>query len=283
MELITNNAQMKKFCADQNKILIPTMGAIHAGHLSLIDKAKTLINPQKNDYKILVSIFVNPLQMGSIKNFNEYPRSLEVDCQKLANKGVDAVFAPSVDEIYPKKQEFLIKPVGKLSTTLEGDHRRLHFQGVATVLTKLFNIITPQYVILGQKDYQQMLIVKQMVKELNYNISIISAPTKRDKNGLALSSRNMMLSKTQLKEAPRMFKVLQDMRKKIHHTQKDLSTIEQEALAELNKSGWQTDYVAIRNVDNLAKPVVANSKKSLIALIAAKLGNIRLIDNLIID
>ena len=254
---------------------VPTMGNLHAGHLALVNVAK-----QHAD-TVVVSIFVNPLQFGQGEDFAAYPRTLQADAEKLEKAGVAVLFAPDDKTLYPNTvQSFNVEP-SALQNELEGKFRPGHFRGVATVVLKLFNIVEPQIACFGKKDFQQLVVIQQMVAELNVNIKIIPVDTGRADDGLALSSRNGYLTDNERQQAPQLYAVLCNMKDELQKGRRDFSQLEQQAVEKLNAQGWQTDYVEIRCRADLshARP----DDNQLIILAAAKLGKPRLIDNLEVD
>lgn len=273
MKIINTIAEMRAYRAQVSDIaLVPTMGNLHAGHLTLVETAK-----QKAKH-VVVSIFVNPIQFGPNEDFGSYPRTLAEDCQKLEALGVDVVFAPNAEEMYPKgKQSVRVVP-SDIQNELCGASREGHFNGVATVVTKLFNIVQPNIACFGEKDFQQLYIIKEMVEELNMPIEIVSVAICREQTGLALSSRNGYLSSDAKEKARELSKCLASMKQEIHQDPKiDLRTLEQKATEYLNGLGWEVDYISIRNKHTL---MLANNDDDLIILAAAKLGQTRLLDNL---
>ncbi len=266
--------------SSQRIAFVPTMGNLHEGHFSLVKLA------QQHADKILVSIFVNPLQFGPNEDFDRYPRTLDADVQALSQLGVDVVFAPNVDEVYPERgsssEGFLVLPPPKLTDILCGESRPGHFTGVATIVLKLFNMIQPQLAVFGEKDYQQLAIIKAMVRALNLPIKIISAPTCRAADGLALSSRNQYLSTLERQQAPAIYQTLQTIGLGLHQGQSSEVLIEQ-AQQQLIRLGFNgIDYIAIRHPKSLEK-LVQLGREGAVVLIAARLGNTRLIDNLFVS
>lgn len=256
---------------------VPTMGNLHSGHLSLVDLAK-----QHAD-RVVVSIFVNPLQFGPNEDFEQYPRTLEADCQQLKQQGVDLVFAPSVNEMYPQGQiQTRVCAADALSNILEGASRPQHFDGVTTVVAKLFHLVQPDTAIFGQKDYQQWRIVEQMVQDLSMPIEIVCAPIGRDQDGLALSSRNQYLDEQQRKIAPHLHQALKGMAQSIEGGQRAFTELEQQATAVLLQKGFdQVDYIKVVEARSLTLPV--DTDKELVILAVARLGKTRLLDNLIVN
>ncbi len=255
---------------------VPTMGNLHNGHLSLVKMAQ-----QKCD-KVVVSIFVNPMQFGPNEDFATYPRTFESDQKKLADMQVDAVFYPSVDEIYPKgiNQTSVHVPTD-LTGLLEGATRPGHFDGVTTVVCKLFNMVQPDKAIFGQKDYQQLVVIKAMVDDLALPIDIISAPIGRDIDGLALSSRNQYLSAEQRKIAPKLQTLLQDIATAIQSGNNAFIDLCNTASQSLLAEGFdQVDYIQVCDADTLLP--VKSFDKNLVILGVARLGNTRLLDNILL-
>jgi pantoate--beta-alanine ligase len=251
---------------------VPTMGNLHAGHFSLIDIAR-----QHAD-RVVASVFVNPTQFGPNEDFASYPRTLADDQHGLDVAKCDLLFAPSVEEIYPFGAASTVRvDVPVISETLDGAARPGHFTGVATVVAKLFNLVQPDVAVFGQKDYQQLLVIRRMVADLRMPIEIVGAPTLREANGLAMSSRNQYLTDEERERAAIIFRTLNAMRdsaiKRIA-----TSEIERAATDELVAAGLKPDYVVIRRADNLGDPTGAD--RDFVALIAAQLGRARLIDNL---
>ncbi|STZ75980.1 pantoate--beta-alanine ligase [Bergeriella denitrificans] len=251
---------------------VPTMGNLHEGHMALVREAK------KHADSVVVSIFVNRLQFGQGEDFDKYPRTLQQDADKLAAEGVAVVFAPDEKELYPRvEQRYNVEPP-HLQNELCGKFRPGHFRGVATVVTKLFNIVAPDAACFGKKDYQQLAVIKGFVEDLNFNIDIIPVDTGRAPDGLALSSRNQYLSEAERAEAPRLYRELQQAAAALKSGATDYVAIETAATDALTAAGWSVDYFEIRHADNLA--VARAGDKKLVVLAAARLGSTRLIDNL---
>jgi pantoate--beta-alanine ligase len=253
-----------------NNVFVPTMGHLHDGHIQLINIAKPRATCT------VVSIFVNRLQFGPREDFDRYPRTLEADAGRLESAGVDVVFAPDEREIYPEPQTFVVEP-SDLQYVLEGAHRPGHFRGVATVVLKLFNLVMPHSAIFGKKDYQQYLVLRDMVRQFALPIEIIPAETVRAPDGLALSSRNMYLSAQERAEAPRLHQVLSAVCAELKGGARDFQRMDQQAMTELLRHGWQPDYVAVRRQADLHPPTERD--RELVVLGAARLGRTRLIDN----
>ncbi len=246
------------------------MGNLHQGHLSLVGLAARRGAP------VVVSIFVNRLQFGRDGDFDRYPRTLTRDCEMLESAGCDLVFAPSESELYPEPQHCLVQPQSALAQALEGAHRPGFFTGVCTVVLKLFNIVRPQLAVFGKKDYQQLLILRDMVGQLALPIEIVAGETIRELSGLALSSRNSYLSPAELLEAPRLYAALRRIAADHASGTRDWASRERDATVALQAGGWKVDYVAVRRRDDLGTP---EAGAPLVAMAAASLGSARLIDN----
>lgn len=259
--------------AGERVAFVPTMGNLHQGHLQLVDTAK-----QRAD-RVIVSIFVNPMQFGANEDLDNYPRTLEQDCQGLTEHGADAVFTPTPQLMYPRGldvQTFVEVPL--LGDFHCGASRAGHFRGVSTVVTKLFNLVQPDIACFGQKDYQQLAIIRQMVVDLSMPIEIIGVATTRADDGLALSSRNGYLTAEQRGTAPALYRVLQWMKQELNQGFSDLRLLEQQAKDQLTAAGFRPDYVNISNRQTLVPAVDLTSP--LVILAAAHLGTTRLIDNI---
>lgn len=256
--------------------LVPTMGNLHDGHMKLVDEAKARADV------VVVSIFVNPMQFDRPEDLVRYPRTLQEDCEKLNKRKVDLVFAPSVKEIYPNGTEtHTYVDVPGLSTMLEGASRPGHFRGVSTIVSKLFNLVQPDIACFGEKDFQQLALIRKMVADMGFDIEIVGVPIMRAKDGLALSSRNGYLTAEQRKIAPGLYKVLSSIADKLQAGERDLDEIITIAGQELNEKGFRADDIQIRDADTLLE-VSENSKRAVI-LVAAWLGDARLIDNKIVE
>ncbi|EIH7524497.1 pantoate--beta-alanine ligase, partial [Escherichia coli] len=256
--------------------LVPTMGNLHDGHMKLVDEAKARADV------VVVSIFVNPMQFDRPEDLARYPRTLQEDCKKLNKRKVDLVFAPSVKEIYPNGTEtHTYVDVPGLSTMLEGASRPGHFRGVSTIVSKLFNLVQPDIACFGEKDFQQLALIRKMVADMGFDIEIIGVPIMRAKDGLALSSRNGYLTAEQRKIAPGLYKVLSSIADKLQAGERDLAEIIAIAGQELNEKGFRADDIQIRDADTLLE-VSENSKRAVI-LVAAWLGDARLIDNKMVE
>ena len=254
--------------------LVPTMGNLHDGHMKLVDEAKARADV------VVVSIFVNPMQFDRPEDLARYPRTLPEDCEKLNKRKV--VFAPSVKEIYPNGTEtHTYVDVPGLSTMLEGASRPGHFRGVSTIVSKLFNLVQPDIACFGEKDFQQLALIRKMVADMGFDIEIVGVPIMRAKDGLALSSRNGYLTAEQRKIAPGLYKVLSSIADKLQAGERDLDEIIAIAGQELNEKGFRSDDIQIRDADTLLE-ISENSKRAVI-LVAAWLGDARLIDNKLVE
>ncbi|HHN5363511.1 TPA: pantoate--beta-alanine ligase [Escherichia coli] len=256
--------------------LVPTMGNLHDGHMKLVDEAKARADV------VVVSIFVNPMQFDRPEDLARYPRTLQEDCEKLNKRKVDLVFAPSVKEIYPNGTEtHTYVDVPGLSTMLEGASRPGHFRGVSTIVSKLFNLVQPDIACFGEKDFQQLALIRKMVADMGFDIEIVGVPIMRAKDGLALSSRNGYLTAEQRKIAPGLYKVLSSIADKLQAGERDLDEIIAIAGQELNEKGFRADDIQIRDADTLLE--VSENSKRVVILVAAWLGDARLIDNKIVE
>ncbi|MDX6038918.1 pantoate--beta-alanine ligase [Scandinavium lactucae] len=252
--------------------LVPTMGNLHDGHMKLVDEAKAAADV------VVASIFVNPMQFDRADDLARYPRTLQEDSEKLNKRKVDFVFAPAPADIYPQgtdTQTFVDVP--GISTMLEGASRPGHFRGVSTIVSKLFNLVQPDVACFGEKDFQQLALIRKMVADMGYDIDIIGVPTVRAKDGLALSSRNGYLTNDQRKIAPGLSKVMNAMAEKLLAGERDLDEMVALAGQDLNEKGFRADDIQIRDADTLLE-LSASSKRAVI-LMAAWLGQARLIDN----
>ncbi|EFJ6805165.1 pantoate--beta-alanine ligase [Escherichia coli] len=256
--------------------LVPTMGNLHDGHMKLVDEAKARADV------VVVSIFVNPMQFDRPEDLARYPRTLQEDCEKLNKRKVDLVFAPSVKEIYPNGTEtHTYVDVPGLSTMLEGASRPGHFRGVSTIVSKLFNLLQPDIACFGEKDFQQLALIRKMVADMGFDIEIVGVPIMRAKDGLALSSRNGYLTAEQRKIAPGLYKVLSSIADKLQAGERDLDEIIAIAGQELNEKGFRADDIQIRDADTLLE--VSETSKRAVILVAAWLGDARLIDNKMVE
>ena len=251
---------------------VPTMGNLHEGHIALMRQAQPLGDC------LVSSLFVNRLQFGPKEDFGTYPRTFEADCAKMTAAGVAHLFAPDEREMYPTPQAYFVQPDPVQADILEGEFRPGFFRGVATVVMKLFAIVQPQVAVFGKKDYQQLMIIRNMVREFALPIEIVAGETVRAEDGLALSSRNGYLSAAERAEASRLYRALEAVRQGVRGGERDLARLEQGAMAELRASGWIPQYVAVRKQLDLQLPAAHDS--GLVVLGAALLGSTRLIDNL---
>lgn len=278
MQIIHTVAELRKSLKNHDNIgFVPTMGNLHAGHIQLVEIAK------QHAQCVVVSIFVNPLQFGANEDFSTYPRTLDADCEKLSIAGVDIVFAPSIDEMYPdfdgqRLNQNMSITAPPLASELCGASRPGHFSGVATVVMKLFNIVMPQIAVFGKKDFQQLLVIKELVKQFNLPIEIIAADTMRESSGLAMSSRNGYLTAEQKTQAAQLQLCLQQIANKIKTGETNYANLEQTATQQLNSQGWLVEYISVRSAFTLDP--VTDDNAYIVILAAAKLGNTRLIDNI---
>jgi pantoate--beta-alanine ligase len=255
---------------------VPTMGNLHAGHQSLIKLARTRMD------RVVASVFVNPTQFGPNEDFERYPRTLVLDQTVLTDQGCDLLFAPDVATIYPFGAAHSVSlRVPQITDTLEGARRPGHFDGVATVVCKLFNLVQPDLAVFGQKDFQQLKMIERLVRDLSLPVKVMAAPTLRADDGLALSSRNQYLSADERARAPLIHDTMLKMRDLLGNGHA-WQALEQIATARLLRAGFAPDYTVIRRAEDLAEPA-EGERTGLIALIAARLGNTRLIDNLLFD
>jgi pantoate--beta-alanine ligase len=277
MQIIQDINTLRESLIGKDSIaFVPTMGNLHKGHLTLISKAKKLAKT------VVVSIFVNPLQFEEGTDLDNYPRTLTEDCNHLEKLGVDVVFTPSVTQMYPGfdgkalNQTMMITPPA-IANTLCGASRPGHFDGVATVVMKLFNIVQPNIAVFGKKDFQQLAIIRELVAQFNCPIEIVGCDIVREKDGLALSSRNGYLSTMERSEAVRLNKCLHLVVQAVQKGKDSLESIEQQTADYLTQLGWEVDYIAIRSATTLLAP--KPDEKALITLGAARFGSPRLIDN----
>ena len=252
---------------------VPTMGNLHEGHLTLVREAKKICDV------VVVSIFVNPIQFGPNEDFDSYPRTLEQDSRLLADVGCDIIFAPSVEQMYGSQPRLTNISVGQITDDLCGKSRPGHFDGVAVVVTKLFNIVQPDYAFFGQKDYQQLAVIRQLVQDLNIPLEVIGVPIVRAQDGLALSSRNGYLTEEQRATAPKIYQLLKQAEQDLHEG-KALSAVLATISDQLTQAGFVVDYVEARQ-PNLQP--IEQFTQNLVLFVAAKLGSTRLIDNLQVE
>ena len=256
--------------------LVPTMGNLHEGHATLVAKAR------EHADRVVVSVFVNPLQFGPNEDFQTYPRTPDEDRMLLEQYRADLLFVPEVTDMYPHgMQHHTMVQVPELSDILCGVVRPGHFVGVATVVAKLFNVVQPDVALFGEKDFQQLAIIKRMVIDLCMPLQVIGIPTVRETNGLAMSSRNRYLSDEQRQLAPRIYAALSGVKQQLLDGRRDFAALEQQADEQLRAAGFKPDYVAIRDADTLYQP--GDLTKKLVVLTAARLGRARLIDNVQVE
>jgi len=254
---------------------VPTMGNLHDGHLSLLHKARELCD------KTICSIYVNPLQFDRAKDLERYPKTLDRDIDRLKTLSTDLLFVPDTTLIYPNGSEgrTTVKVTG-ISNSLEGKHRKGHFIGVTTVVCKLFNLVEPDIAVFGEKDFQQLLLIRQMTTDLNFPIEIVGAPTKRTPEGLALSSRNGYLTKKELEQASEIYRSLKDCVESLRAGMCDFKKLESAGMQRLSAAGFSPEYFRIRNTTNLKPARDTENPDAWVVLVAAQLGKARLIDNM---
>lgn len=266
-------AQVNAWRRGGNVAFVPTMGNLHAGHLALVKEARELAD------RVVVSIFVNPMQFDVGEDFDGYPRTMENDTRLLEGEGTDLLFAPSVETMYPKPKEHQTRvEVPGLSGLLCGASRPGHFIGVATVVCKLFNMVQADIALFGKKDFQQLMVIRRMVEDLAMPVSVVGVETMRESDGLAMSSRNGYLTGSERSIAPVLHRVLNGIKQRLLDGSDDFAGLQDEATHELEENGLRPDYVAIRRADDLNEPQAGES--NLVILGAAYLGKARLIDNI---
>lgn len=281
MQVVSTIAELRAqrhswLLAGDKVAFVPTMGNLHAGHIRLVSEAKKVAE------RVVVSIFVNPLQFGAGEDLDAYPRTPEADQAKLREAGADLLFLPSEAEVYPHGREGVTSvEVPGISDILCGASRPGHFRGVATVVAKLFNMVQPELALFGEKDFQQLTVLRRMVADLNMPVAIIGVPTERESDGLAMSSRNGYLRAEERAVAPALYRVLCAIAEKVGGGGRDYAAMEAEAAAELAGQGFRPDYISIRAASNLQPPTTG--ERRLVVLAAAYLGRARLIDNLLIN
>ncbi|ATD60653.1 MAG: pantoate--beta-alanine ligase [Janthinobacterium svalbardensis] len=277
MKIISDIEELRDQLSGQLRTaFVPTMGNLHEGHLSLMRLAR------KHGDPVVASIFVNRLQFGPNEDFEKYPRTMAADVAKLEKEGVYVLFAPTEKELYPEPQEYRVRPPDDLGNTLEGEFRPGFFEGVCTVVTKLFSCVGPRVAVFGKKDYQQLMIIRNMARQFALPTEIIAAETYRADDGLALSSRNMYLSESERAEAPELYKGLNFVAEEVRKGNLAVGELERAAMRLLDGRGWKSDYIAVRKRANLQAPSAAElaAGEPLVVLAATKLGQTRLIDNL---
>ncbi len=277
MKIITTIEELRDQLRGQLRTaFVPTMGNLHEGHLSLMRLAR------KHGDPVVASIFVNRLQFGPNEDFDKYPRTFQADVEKLEKEGVYVLFAPTEKDLYPEPQEYRVQPPDMLGNTLEGEFRPGFFGGVCTVVTKLFSCVQPRVAVFGKKDYQQLMIVRNMSRQFAMPTEIIGAETFRAEDGLALSSRNMYLSPEERAEAPALYRGLNFVANEIRSGHLDIFSVEREAMAQLAARNWKPDYISVRKRIDLQPPSAGDLAEGapLVVLAAARLGTTRLIDNM---
>ena len=281
MQVFTKKTEMDEAIAEwrhekEHIALVATMGNLHDGHLSLVDLAR------ENAERVVVTVFVNPTQFGDGEDFEDYPRTLERDKRKLRKTGVDVLFAPDVETVYPHGIELATTvTVPGLSDNFCGEFRPGHFTGVTSVVARLFALVQPDIAVFGQKDYQQQLLIRYMVEDLHLPIRIITAPTVREDDGLAMSSRNAYLTDAERTAAPTLFELLSEVGSRLQAGQRDHASLETGAMGKLSDAGFEPEYFAIRRAENLELP--DRDCDELVVLTAARLGEARLIDNIVVS
>lgn len=277
MQVVHTVADLTRALAQRPRpAFVPTMGNLHDGHLSLVRLARAAADAAARP--VAVSIFVNRLQFAPHEDFDRYPRTLDSDCEMLERDGCDIVFAPDEAEFYPEPQLFRVQPPAALADILEGQFRPGFFTGVCTVVHKLFNIVQPGVAVFGKKDYQQLMLIRAMVRQMSLPVEILAGETARAADGLALSSRNGYLGAAERARAPQLRRVLGEAAQAIAGAGSDLTALEARAARTLAEHGWAPDYVAIRRRADLQPPSSAGD--ALVVLAAARLGGTRLIDSL---
>ena len=280
MKIISNIQDLRDQLRGQNRAaFVPTMGNLHEGHLSLMRIARQHGDP------VIASIFVNRLQFGPNEDFDKYPRTFEADIEKLEKEGVYVLFAPTEKDLYPEPQEYRVQPPHNLGDILEGEFRPGFFNGVCTVVLKLLSCVQPRVAVFGKKDYQQLMVIRQMCHQLALPVDIIPGETIRAEDGLALSSRNGYLSPEERAEAVQLIQTLQGIQVKVRSatlSSKEIAGLENQAVEHLRNRGWNPDYISIRKRKDLlfASDAELSNQEPLVVLAAAKLGKTRLIDNL---
>jgi len=280
LEVIADKAELREQLQDWRQAgdhvaLVPTMGNLHEGHLALVDIAR------QNAERVVVSVFVNPTQFAAGEDFESYPRTLEVDKRKLRRAKADLLFAPSVATMYPFGTDTAASvklPV--LTDDLCGESRPGHFDGVTSVVSRLFSLVQPDVAVFGQKDYQQLMVIRRLVADLSLPVRIVSVPTVRDDDGLALSSRNQFLTEDERRIAPKLYEALEDVAKALETGSENYADLEATAMQKLEASGFEPEYVSIRRAESLEVP--DRDTDELIVLAAARLGQARLIDNVLV-
>lgn len=272
MEVIASIAGLRaRLAGERGIVFVPTMGNLHAGHIALVEQAR------QHGQCVVASIFVNPLQFGINEDLASYPRTLQADCEKLAAAGCDVVFTPTDADLYPQPQTIRVEPP-PIANALCGAHRPGHFSGVCTVVAKLFNIVRPDVAVFGRKDFQQLFILREMTRQLDFPITIVAGETVREADGLAMSSRNGYLKPEQRIEAPRLYGALKQVVTAVQGGRRDFAAIQAQTAQYLTLLGWIVDYIEVRSATTLAP--ATGEDRALVVLGAARLGKTRLIDNI---
>ncbi len=278
MQIVKNSHELREVLSQQKRTaFVPTMGNLHAGHLHLVDIAK-----QHADC-VVVSIFVNPLQFGPNEDLDCYPRTLEADCEQLEKAGASVVFAPSILEMYPafdgeSLNQSMTVNLPLIASELCGASRPGHFVGMATVVVKLLNLVQPNVIVFGKKDFQQLFIVKRLINQFNFPVEVIAGNTIREPGGLAMSSRNSHFTETEKAQATQLYLTLKEVIQAVKSGQQNLEEVEKAAMQRLTEKGWEVDYITIRSAVSLQPPL--SIQGDLIVLGAAILNKTRLIDNI---
>ncbi|MBN8760393.1 MAG: pantoate--beta-alanine ligase [Thiobacillus sp. 65-69] len=273
MRLVHTIADLRAALANAgDTAFVPTMGNLHAGHTALVTLAK------RPGLPVVASLFVNPLQFGAGEDYERYPRTLDADCEKLAAAGCDIAFAPGVAEMYPAPQTFTVQVPATLANDLCGAFRPGHFDGVATVVLKLFNLVRPRAAIFGKKDFQQLFVIRELVSQFNLPVDILAGETLREPDGLAMSSRNGYLSPVERMQAPQLYRALVTVQDAIRAGERDYETLAATTRRHLSMAGWRVDYIAVRDADTLGAAGPDSARVAVLG--AAWLGTTRLIDNL---
>lgn len=280
MQIVTGKEELRELLDEwrqqgEHIALVATMGNLHAGHISLVDLAR------EHAERVVVTVYVNPTQFGEDEDFSEYPRTLERDTMRMKKIGADILYVPDDESVYPFGHDCAtVVSVPGLTENFCGASRPGHFDGVTTVVARLFACVQPDVAVFGQKDYQQQLVIRYMTKDLGLPIRIITAPTVREKDGLAMSSRNQYLSDEERAIAPRLHEILGSIGNRLESGSREFDTMEAAGIAELEAAGFEIEYMAIRRAENLATP--DRDCDELIVLAAVKLGKARLIDNVVV-
>ncbi len=280
MQVSSSKEEMQEYIQewrhnDEHIALVPTLGNLHSGHISLIEQAR------RHAERVVVSVYVNPTQFGDEEDFEDYPRTLERDTRRLKQIGADVLFVPADETVYPFGHECAtVVSVPGLTENFCGASRPGHFDGVTTVIARLFALVQPDVAVFGQKDYQQQLVIRYMAEDLGLPIRIISAKTVREDDGLAMSSRNQYLSDDERAKAPQLYATLSKIGSALQSGERNFEDLERSAVKRLKKAGFEIEYVAVRRAQNLAIP--DRDCDELVVLAAANLGNARLIDNVVV-